>query len=461
MSELRAVLYGRVSRDRSEGRSVDDQLSECRSWAGREGWQVVAEHRDDGISASRYAGGKARPGWQSTMDLISAGRVDLLVVWEVSRASRDRAVWSALLATCQEHGVRIGASGRLHDPADPDDGFMLDLGGALAVRESAQTSKRIKRQVRSAAAAGRPHGKIPYGYRREYDPVSREGRQLPDEKTAPVVAEIAARLLAGEALYAVAADLNARGITAPRGGLWDLRQVKRVAISPTNAGLRTHLGEVTGVASWAALISETDHRTLVDRLTEPGRRSWRDGAPKHLLSMIAVCGVCGSPCRRVKNRNTPSYICGQRFCVACAQSTLDAYVTEVVIARLSRPDVWDLFIETPDPELAAAKVKLAELRAQYREFEGEAIAGRLAAASWARIETQLSAQIKAADRAARPRGLPAVVLDTAGPDAATHWDALSVPQRRELVRALLTPRILRAGKGYRVFNPDRIEIDWK
>jgi DNA invertase Pin-like site-specific DNA recombinase len=76
-------LYGRVSQvaERGQpGKSVDDQLAENRSWARREDWKVVGEHRDDGISASRYARGKVRPGWTQVMELIAAGGVDLLVV---------------------------------------------------------------------------------------------------------------------------------------------------------------------------------------------------------------------------------------------------------------------------------------------------------------------------------------------------------------------------------------------
>jgi site-specific DNA recombinase len=41
----------------------------------------------------------------------------------------------------------------------------MELGAALAVRESALTSKRIRRDVAARAAQGLPHGKIPYGYR--------------------------------------------------------------------------------------------------------------------------------------------------------------------------------------------------------------------------------------------------------------------------------------------------------
>ncbi|HET8642502.1 MAG TPA: recombinase family protein, partial [Pseudonocardiaceae bacterium] len=144
----RAVLYARVS-ELIEGRkSVDDQLSELRVWARRDGWQVVAEHRDDGISASRFARRTVRrDGWQQTMDLISAGSVDILAVWELSRASRDRAVWAALLAACEQHGVLLAAGGKLHDPGDPDDAFMVDLGAALSSRESAILSKRVRRSV--------------------------------------------------------------------------------------------------------------------------------------------------------------------------------------------------------------------------------------------------------------------------------------------------------------------------
>jgi site-specific DNA recombinase len=471
----RAVLYGRVSKDRSEGRSVDDQLAECRAWADRQGWTVVAEHRDDGISASRFANGKARLGWQATMDLIAAGKVDLLVVWEVSRATRDRTVWSTLLAACQERDVKIGAGGKVHDPSDPDDGFMLDLGGALAVRESVVTSKRIQRRVRRMAAEGLPHGKIPYGYRRVYDPETRRLlRQEPDPDTAPVVREIARRLLAGEALYAAAADLNRRGVLTPRaeelkrlgkpvppGLVWDPVQVKRLAISPTNAGFRSLNGTVVGPAQWPGLISEADYRVLVDKLTDPARKTWRDGSIKHLLVGIAECGVCGAPCRRVKNRGTPSYMCSKRFCVVRSQRPLDEFVTAVVVERLSRPDVLQLLADAEDPAAADAARSAVQLRARLNAFYDEAAAGQITPTGLARIEARLLDEIKVAERRACPRSLPPVLTTVAGPDAAARWEALTVPQRREIIRVLLVPRVMLAGRGTVRFDPGRIEIVWK
>jgi site-specific DNA recombinase len=457
----RAVLYGRVSQDRSEGKSVDDQLAECRAWAHRESWRIVAEHRDDGISASRYANGKARPGWQSVTDLITSGGVDLLVVWEISRATRDRFVWASLLAACQERKVKIASGGRIHDTADPDDAFMLDIQGAQAVRESEKTRARILRSVRARAAAGAPHGRIAYGYRRIYDPETRKlVSQEPDLETAPVVCEIARRCLAGEATHAVAADLNSRGVTAPQGGRWDLTQVKRIAISPTYAALRSHNGEITGPATWPALISEADHWALVERLTNPARKTVRDGSIKHLLVGIALCGVCGAPCRRVKNRNTPSYMCGQGFCVARAQAPTDAYVSDVVIARLSREDVHDLLIE--QPEVSEAAARLTALRNQRSRLKEKVKDCSIDVDTYADIDASLRDQITTLERQLRPKGIPQALTDLAGrPDVAACWNGLSVPQRRELIRVLLVPRILPTGKGARQFDPDRIEIMWR
>lgn len=155
---LRVLLYGRTSADKSEGRSVDDQLSELRRWADREGHVVVGEERDDGASASRFARGKQRAGWQRALDALASGDVGALGVWEVSRSTRDRAVWAALIAGLIEAGAPMIVGGKVHDPADPDDGFMLDLGAALAVRESAMTSKRVLRAVEVPIAPGHPRG---------------------------------------------------------------------------------------------------------------------------------------------------------------------------------------------------------------------------------------------------------------------------------------------------------------
>lgn len=60
---MRAALYARYSTDRQRETSIDDQLRAARTRAEAEGWQIVAQHGDEGVSGSvpvaLRAGGKA------------------------------------------------------------------------------------------------------------------------------------------------------------------------------------------------------------------------------------------------------------------------------------------------------------------------------------------------------------------------------------------------------------------
>jgi len=487
----RAVLYGRVSKlgradrqcapqdGRLEGKSVDEQLAELTALAHREGVQIVGTHRDDGISASRYAASRVRTGWQDVMAAIVDGQVTELWCWEVSRATRDRPVWATLVSAAIAAGVLITVNGRVHDPTDADDGFMLDLQAALAVRESAVTSKRIRRGVAARAAAGQPHGKIPFGYRRVYD--ARTGaliRQEPDPDTAPIVEELARRVLADEALYSLAAEMEERGVPSPetvrarrQGDLestwaWRPDQVRRVVLSPAAAGRRVHQGEVVEgvIAAWEPIISNTDHRLLVAKLTNPARRSWVDGSVKHLLAGLAVCGECGAPMRRVKNRGCPSYACWGGTgsgCTARKQEWVDHWVSDVIIARLEQPDAFDLFTRDDADDAQAAQRELAVLRAELADLRAVKRAGKISLASFLEFEPDTLAKIADAERRSTPAAVPAVIAEVAGPDARARWDALSIPQRRQMIRTLAVVKVFRSRQGARTFDPATVKIEWK
>ncbi|WP_433782429.1 recombinase family protein [Actinomycetospora sp. CA-101289] len=479
-SAPRALLYGRVSAASTDGRSVDSQLDEGRKVAAREGWTIVGQHRDDGISASRYSRGKARPGWQTVMDELAGGQVDVLVVWEISRASRDRTVWAALLAACSEHRVQLAVGGKLHDPNDPDDGFMLDLTAALAVRESGMTSKRTRRNLDARAQSGDPHGRIPYGYARVYEEHSgRSAGQVVDPETAPIVREIVRRVLAGEALYSIARDLNRRNVPSPltvtrlrnrRPTIempWRPEQVGRVATSPTNAGLRVCRGKVVpGVeARWEPLVSRADHAKVLEVFADPARRSTTgDSSHRHLLVGLAVCGDCSAPVRRINNRGVPSYSCSRGFHVARAMHFVDEYVTEIVLSRLEQPDVADLFAAEDDNQRTAqrqARDELAELRAILDGWYAAAVDGTVTPAGLARIESGLLARIDDAERRARPRPSSPVMRDMLTGDVRERWKEATLPARREVIRELMTVTIHRTRRGARHLDPESVAVEWK
>jgi hypothetical protein len=154
-------------------------------------------------------------------------------------------------------------------------------------------------------------------------------------------------------------------------------------------------------------------------------------------------------------------MCSKRFCVVRSQRPLDEFVTAVVVERLSRPDVLQLLADAEDPAAADAARSAVQLRARLNAFYDEAAAGQITPTGLARIEARLLDEIKVAERRACPRSLPPVLTTVAGPDAAARWEALTVPQRREIIRVLLVPRVMLAGRGTVRFDPGRIEIVWK
>ncbi|MDQ0664685.1 DNA invertase Pin-like site-specific DNA recombinase [Arthrobacter ulcerisalmonis] len=91
-------------------------------------------------------------------DAFGAGALGL---WESSRGSRRTGEWVDLIELCEERGIRIWVTthGRLYDPANARDRRTLLEDAVDSEYESAKTSKRLQRDMRSDAEKGRPHGR--------------------------------------------------------------------------------------------------------------------------------------------------------------------------------------------------------------------------------------------------------------------------------------------------------------
>jgi len=97
----RAIAYARFSTDRQAEASITDQLRICREYAERQGWQVVAEHTDEGISGAALGN---RPGANAALVELAAS--DVLIVCDLSRLSRSQDL-APLLSRLRHRGVRV------------------------------------------------------------------------------------------------------------------------------------------------------------------------------------------------------------------------------------------------------------------------------------------------------------------------------------------------------------------
>ncbi|WP_119697616.1 recombinase family protein [Microbacterium halotolerans] len=497
-----ARQYLRVSRDRhGRGKSPDQQHAENAAAVANRGWTLHPDaYRDDDRSASRYAR-RDREDFRKLTDDLEDDRfdADILVIWESSRGSRRTGEWVTLIELCEERGVRIFVTthGRDYDPANARDRRSMLEDAVDSEYESAKTSERIQRDVRAAAEEGRAHGKHLYGYRRVYDERTRELLRIeehPDQ--APIVKEAARRVLAGETFYAIARDFNTRGIPPRRPTFkahrrhlgWTPPAVKQMLTTPSYAGKRQHNGEVVADAQWPPLIDpDVWSHTLLPLLNDPTRKRTNDWPARHLLAGIAVCDECGARTRVGKqNKGSPqydengvklprehynTYVCvgvpGKTgFHVTMKEEYLDLVVTELLLARLERPDFLATLGQNDGRADDERQALIDEIDAhqQYLEDVREQAAARhdlnilftqedLIRPKIAVAQTKLE-QLSAADP---------LVLDLAqSGDVRAAWALLEFADKRRVIRAVMQPRIKRSERhGAKGVDVERVVPGWR
>ncbi|MGW2209967.1 recombinase family protein [Streptomyces sp. NPDC001781] len=490
-----ALLYGRNSRDpKKKGRSVEDQLAVGHALCDRYNWPVAKVFKDTGLSASRHAR-QERDQFEALLDAIMAGAGRIVVAFEASRYYRDLEAYIRLRNACLEAGVLLCYDGQVFDLSKRSDRKITARDAIDAEDEAESIRDRNVRTVRLTAEAGRPHGRLPYGYARRYDPDTGDLiEQYPHPVQAPLVREAMERIDSGESLYSVVKWLRDTPEAArPDGRPWTDKAVKDVLLNPTNLGERVYQGKVIRQAVWRPLpgLAGPDGRALFNRvkatLTAPERRTQRDSRVKHLLSCIALCGECGdhailASTHRVKGKRY--YKCKTAFDTGMDEDRLDAYVEEAILAWLrDKPRARAALIpdeaETASAsaatqeELAGYRAQLEEARSLSRKFEN----GRplLSVLSLSGIERELLPKIEAAEKVLEAAtGLSPVMQELlAAADPQLVWDGpltesgepsgtgLTLEQKRAVIRQIVTIRVYKATqRGVRTLEPGRIRMSF-
>jgi len=455
-----AVAYVRRSNDPHQTRSsVTRQVAYCREMATREGLVLGRVYEDNDLTGT---GTVCRPAFEEL--LSSLGGISVVLSWETDRLFRSAPDQHRLFLAAELAGARVLTSGGWLDPSSDSSWLSAGISAVVGGHSVRQTRRRVRDALASNAAQGLPHGRCPYGWRREWD-VEASGRrtfrrEVLEPAEAEVIREAARRVLGGEPLHAIACALVANGTPPPESAQWDGRKLWQILIRPRNAGLRVHRGKVVGPGQWPSILTEAVHAALVGKLTDPSRRCARGPAVAHLLSGIAVCGVpgCGEPMRAARG----SYRCSTPARhTSRGEHAVDQLIRDVVVGRLSMPDAIAVMTPVETPEDSAVADQLAALAARRDASADAYAAGSLDLASLTRASAQIDRQIAAlTPRQHRSAGKPAA-LSLAGTDAAQSWQRASLEQRRAVVRELLTIRIVPTRKGARTFDPESVEITWR
>jgi site-specific DNA recombinase len=311
------------------------------------------------------------------------------------------------------------------------------------------TERVLAAKAETVAVGGDLGGPRPFGWLRK------DGQFVLVSSEADLIRAGTRDVIAGASLRGVTRAWNASGVTTSGGNLWTPREVSRVLRRGRNAGLLEHHAEVAGSGSWPPIVTETDWRAVCAVLSDPRRRTSPGNERRWLLSGLATCGVCGrgliATAVAGKGRpERPVYRCRPEVGpghVARDARTLDAWVREVVIARLSQPEFAPVF-DTPAPDLAPLHAHAEAIRGELDDLARLVGEGAISARQMALSTGPLRERLTSVEERIAAAAQPALLSPFAGvADVAEVWDDLPLDRRREILKRRMVIEVLRARRG--------------
>ncbi len=150
----RVAIYARVS---TNGQTVTNQLRELRQVAKRQGWKVVGEFIDRGVSGAK--GRAQRPQFDKLCQAATRREIDLIMSWSVDRLGRSLQHLVTFLGEIHAKGVDLYLHQQGVDTSTPAGKALFQMCGVFAEFERSMIQERVKAGLARARAQGKKLGR--------------------------------------------------------------------------------------------------------------------------------------------------------------------------------------------------------------------------------------------------------------------------------------------------------------
>lgn len=389
LSQARVAVYARFSSDRQSDASIDAQVARCTRYVTEAGGVVDPARvwTDYAISAASLQ----RPGLEAMLGAVRAGAIDLIVVEDLSRLSRDQADAHTLLRDLRHRGVAVVGVADGVDTREKGSKLLYSVRAMLSEAYLDDLRDKTLRGLEQRARSGTATGGMPYGYRTVARADGTRGIVI-DEAQAAVVRRIYDEAALGKSAATIAASLNASGVAAPRSSrrskpTWQHTTVHSILRNRAYTGTWTY-----GRARWTKMPgtntrrpvarapheqirSERPELVIVDAATweaaRPRSMMVPTGRKTYLLSGLVHCGACGAPMAISGSERRTAYQCSSaRSRGTCTErrtvreADLRAGVLREVAEVMRRPEVLAIAREAALEVLDAVRAGGATERAE-------------------------------------------------------------------------------------------------
>lgn len=390
--------------------------------------EVTAVYIDDNVSGSAFD----RGGLKRLKKDVIEGRIQLLLLKDLSRLGRNNAKTLQLIDFLEEYGIRVLTADSRYDSLEDND--MLGIETWANERYVRDISRKIRSCLRFKIERGEYLGNAPYGYMKS---VVEKNRLVKEEEQARVIRLIYSLYRSGLGYSSIAGKLNERGIPSPQGKEWNRISVRRILMS------RVYIGDtVQGISEKVSfkskktrrlpqeewVITEGTHEGIVSReefeQVQQLRQSKTVGNGSgnslhnrpytggcHTLHGVIFCGRCKCAMYARKRAGGTAYVCGS-YCRKGSRVCSSHFVYEAPIVKFICEEIIKLFPESDfhrelsvlmqsgelyggnDPERnEKIRRKLETIRRQHEMIYRDRLEGRISEQLFDRMNKQYEARI--------------------------------------------------------------------
>ena len=304
--EATAAAYARYSTDNQTENSIAYQMHEITGYCAKNNIRLTHSFIDEGQSGTNTD----RDGFQDMLAAARAKEFSTIIIYDVSRGSRDISDWFAFRKQMRELGVNvISCHQQLGDPLNPDDFLREFITVGLGHHMVLETRQKAMDGISAAAREGKfLGGNPPYGYAVE------KQRYVIVPSEAEFVRKAFDLYYRGYSYTYIMDKLNVSGVVGRKGKPMNKNSLYYMFKNPRYAGIyiwneytyqcmRKYIGrkpnprEVRIDGAIPPIVDMDIWLAVQDRLENnkhQNRRVTSSAKRVFLLSGLIECGVCGT-----------------------------------------------------------------------------------------------------------------------------------------------------------------------
>ena len=284
---MKVWLYYRLSRDEDEElNSLNNQRKIIYNFAISNGHEVVGESFDDNVSGMHFN----REGIDKIYEVVEAGKIEAIIVKDLSRLGRHRTQTALFIDYLREHDVRVLSATENIDTFNENDDLIIGFKGLVNDFYARDGSRRVRtgyRQKQKEGIVTIP----PFGYFKDKN----TKKVVVVEESAETVRLIFSAYVGGSGMKAIARTLNEQRRKTP--ALMQAELLNKRLPNTQDGILKKYLWDATMVARIlrdesyiGTLICHKSERNKINktfRFTDPEEQFRHE----NYLPMIVTCEI--------------------------------------------------------------------------------------------------------------------------------------------------------------------------